>query len=362
MRHLTPGARLLAVLAIPVAVASVALGAGAASASTTTPASGVTWHKLSAINGWHSAQHAYKTGDPRWALKGGVVYLSGSVRRSSVSSNPFAVLPLQARPSHAMWITVSMAGHQTGTLTILPSGKMYASSTPSGYAPFYTSLAAVSFPAKSTAKKKITPLNGWHSEQSVWNSGDPSYTVKNGVVYLSGSLATSGTNHQFALLPKAARPAHNEYITVYTFNGTHGTVFIGANGQALAYSGSATSFTSLASVSYPVASAPSHKLTLQGGWHSEQGVYNTGDPAYEISGGVVYLSGSLATGGTNDQFAVLPPAARPAHRLYIKAYTFASSVGTVLIEPNGTMAAYNADSLDSQKFTSLATISFPLTS
>ena len=352
----------MAVLAIPVAVASVALGTGAASASPTAPASGVTWHKLSAINGWHSAQHAYNTGDPRWAVKGGVVYLSGSVHRTSGSSILFAVLPSQARPSHKMWITVSMAGHSTGTLTILPSGKMSASSTPSGYAPSYTSLAAVSFPAKSTAQKKITLLNGWHSEQSVYLSGDPSYTVKNGVVYLSGSLATSGSNDEFAVLPKAARPAHNEYITVYTLSGTFGTLQIDANGVARAYSGSAKSFTSLAAVSYPVASAPRHKLTLQGGWHSEQGVYNTGDPAYEISGGVVYLSGSLATAGTNYQFAVLPPAARPAHRLYIKAYTFASSVGTVLIEPNGTMAAYNADSLDSQKFTSLATISFPLTS
>jgi hypothetical protein len=353
----------LAALAVPVAVASVvALGTGASSASTTAPASGVTWHKLSAINGWHSGQRSANTGDPRWAVKGGVVYLSGSVRRSSASSNPFAVLPLQARPSRAMWITVSMAGHATGTLTILPSGKMYASSTPSGYAPFYTSLAAVSFPAKSTAKKKITLLNGWHSEQSVWNSGDPCYTVKNGVVYLSGSLATSGTNHQFALLPKAARPAHNEYITVYTFNGTFGSVLIEPNGRALAYSGSATSFTSLASVSYPVASAPSHKLTLQSGWHSEDGVYNTGDPAYEISGGVVYLSGSLATVGTNEEFAVLPLGARPAHILYIKTYTFASSVGTLLIRRNGTMSVYNAHSFDSQDFTSLATISFPLTS
>ena len=352
----------MAVLAIPVAVASAALGTGAASASTTTPATGVTWHKLSAINGWHSAQHGNNTGDPRWAVKGGVVYLSGSVHRTSGSSNFFAVLPSQARPSHKMWITVYTNGDSTGTLTILPSGEMAASSTPSVNAPGYTSLAAVSFPAKSTAQKKITLLNGWHSEQSVYLSGNPSYTVKNGVVYLSGSLATSGSNDEFAVLPKAARPAHVEFITVYTLSGTFGTVQIDPNGAARAYSGSATSFTSLAAVSYPVASAPRHKLTLRHGWHSEQGVYNSGDPAYEVSGGVVYLSGSLATGGTNALFAVLPPAARPAHILYVKTYTFASSVGTLLIEPNGTMWAYSPGPTDASKFTSLATISFPLTS
>ena len=362
MRNLKLRALRLAVLALPVAVASVAFGTGAASANTTAPATGITWHQLSAINGWHSAQQKYNTGNPRWAVNGGVVYLSGSVLRSSGSSSLFAVLPPQARPSHTMWITVYTLNDTTGTLAITPSGKMFAYSTPSANAPGYTSLAAVSFPAKSTAQKKITLLNGWHSEQSVYLSGDPSYTVKNGVVYLSGSLATSGTNAKFAVLPKAARPAHNEYITVYTFDGTFGTLLIEPNGVARAYSGSAKSFTSLAAVSYPVASAPSHTLPLHNGWHSEQGVYNTGDPAYQVSGGVVYLSGSLATAGTNSLITVLPVAARPAHNLYIKAYTFDSTVGTVLIEPNGSLFAFSPNPADARDFTSLATISYPLKS
>src|SRR5215813_10819854 len=362
MRHLKAGARRLAGLGVSVAVASLALGTGAASASTNAPATGVTWHKLFAINGWASAQRLYNTGDPRWAVKGGVVYLSGSVHQTSGSSHLFAVLPPQARPSHAMWITVYTLGDSTGTLTIYPNGKMYAGSSPVGKAPGYTSLAAVSYPAKSTTQKKITLLNGWHSEQNVWNSGDPTYTVKNGVVYLSGSLATSGTSGKFARLPLPARPAHNEYITVYTFDGSFGTLLIEPSGLAFAYSGQATSFTSLASVSYPVASAPSHMLPLHNGWHSEQGVYNTGDPAYHVSGGVVYLSGSLATSGTNSIITILPLGARPAHNLYIKAYTVSSSVGTVLIQADGTMWAYSPNPTNARKFTSLATISFPRTS
>jgi hypothetical protein len=362
MRKLKSRARRLAVLAVPVTIASVALGTGAASASEITPATGVTWHKLFAINGWHSAQRLYNTGDPRWAVKGGVVYLSGSVHQSSGSSHLFAVLPPQARPSHAMWITVYTLDDSTGTLTIYPNGKMYAGSTPASNAPGYTSLAAVSFPAKSTTQKKITLLNGWHSEQSVWKSGDPSYTVKNGVVYLSGSLATSGSNHKFAVLPKAARPAHREYITVYTFAGTFGTLQIDPNGTMWAYSGQSASFTSLAAVSYPVATAAKIKLPLHNGWHSEQSVWNSGDPAYAVRGGVVYLSGSLATAGTSPIITVLPVAARPAHDLYIKAYTFGSSVGTVLIQANGTMWAYSPNPADARDFTSLATISFPLKS
>src|ERR1022692_5197791 len=93
MRLFRSRARLVAALAMPVAVASLTLGAGAASARTGTPASGVTWHRISGINGWRSAESRYGTGNPSWALQGGVVYLSGSVLRSGGTSSLFGVLP-----------------------------------------------------------------------------------------------------------------------------------------------------------------------------------------------------------------------------------------------------------------------------
>ncbi len=345
-----------------VAAAGLALSTGAASASTAGPASGVTWHRIAAINGWHSAAKAFSTGNPSWAVKGGVVYLSGSVDRSGPTTKPFGVLPSPARPSHTMWITVYTLDDTTGTLTIFPSGLMYARSTPSGSAPGFTSLAAVSFPARSVRQSKLTLLNGWHSEQSTWKSGDPSYSVSGGVVHLSGSLATSGTSDEFAVLPPGERRAHVEYITVYSYAGTHGTLELDPDGTASAYSGTTTSFTSLAAVSYPAASAARHKLTLLNGWHSEQSAWNSGDPSYSVRRGVVYLSGSLATPGTAKKFGVLPPGARPTHFLFIKAYTFSSTVGTVEIAPSGAMYAYSPLAADARDFTSLATISFPVNS
>lgn len=378
MRHRQSVMRHAAWLAVPVAALSLALGAGAASASTLGPrvashgastpaaaASGVTWHKIVAINSWHSAESHDLSGDPSWGVKSGVVYLSGSVFRSGGSSRLFAVLPTQARPSHTLRITVCtydcVHNGVTGTLVVYPSGKMYADG---GHAARFTSLAGLSYPARSTAQKKLTLIHGWKSSQSSRNSGDPSYTVRGGVVYLSGALhLPSGSNAEFAVLPKAARPANLEYIIVDTNGGTFGTLQIQPTGASFAYSGSATGFTSLAGVSYPVATATRHKLTLLNGWHSQSG-FHTGDPSYDVSGGVVYLSGSLATSDTMDTFfALLPASARPKHELFIKVYANDSTVGMLQIEPDGDMFVGYGPVLGTEAaFTSLATISFPLRS
>jgi hypothetical protein len=107
----------------------------------------------------------------------------------------------------------------------------------------------------------ITLINGWKSDQSMYDSGNPSVGIENGVVYLSGSLTQpSGGNEQFATLPPADRPAHDIWIIVYTLSGTSGTVQILHTGVAFASSNTACTaslndaqcFTSLAGISYPV--------------------------------------------------------------------------------------------------------------
>jgi hypothetical protein len=82
--------------------------------------------------------------------------------------------------------------------------------------------------------------------------------------------------------------------------------------------------------------AAAHKLALVNGWQSAQFGYNTGDPAYPVSNGVVHLSGSLLQPtGSNQIFAVLPKADRPKHDLYIRAMVYTpgntAHTGTVLI-------------------------------
>ncbi len=217
MRHFGSGARRLAVLTVPIMALSL-LGSGGASASVSgasrasgaaghaVPASGVTWHRLTGINGWHSGQSRYSTGDPSWGISGGVVYLAGSVIRSSGTSTLLAVLPSQARPSHQLFITVYTLNDTTGSLVISPNGKMRAYNG-TGNAAGFTSLAGVSFPARTLAQKKLTLLNSWQSSQAAFNSGDPSYAVSGGLVYLSGSLQQSAGNDIFATLPKVAAEA-----------------------------------------------------------------------------------------------------------------------------------------------------------
>lgn len=68
-----------------------------------TAVTGVTWHKLTLINGWTSSQNVYGTGNPRYAISGGVVYLSGSLHAGTSTS--FAVLPKAARPAHWLYMT-----------------------------------------------------------------------------------------------------------------------------------------------------------------------------------------------------------------------------------------------------------------
>ena len=338
-------------------VALVGGGTAAAAAATST---GVSWHRLSLINGWRSSAAA-GTGNPRWAVKGGVVYLSGSLYQQTGTKQDAARLPRAARPSRTLFITVYTNGSTTGDLEIFPDG-IIAVHGVAGNARAYTSLASVSYPASSMSAHKLTLKYGWKSSQHADGTGDPGYNISGGVVYLSGSLhQPSGSDQIFTVLPKAARPTHILYVAMYTKGGTTGELIIDPDGAIQAYGADSRSFTSLAGVSFPAAKIIRHKLALLPGWTSEKAALQTGDPSYSIVGGVVYLSGAMVRAlGTGDEFAVLPPGARPAHTLYVKAWMSAFAVGTVQIRPDGTMLAYEVPAADNP--VSLESISFPVTS
>jgi hypothetical protein len=350
-----------AALAVPVAALLAALPGSAASAATQQagPAiTGVTWHRLTLLNGWKSSQATLHTGNPSYAISGGVVYLSGSLHGGKTIT--FAVLPKAARPPRVLYLPVYTQAGSRGTLLIKPDGHMAAYSNPAANARGYTSLAAVSYPTASIARHKLTLANGWTSQQQQYNSGDPAYSIKNHVVYLSGSLA-GGTNTTFAVPGPAVAAGHFFYRSVYAFAGAVGQFSMNPAGTMSAFGSAAQQFTSLAGVSYPVAGVTRHKLTLLNGWKSTQQQYSTANPSYSIINGVVYLSGGLhLPSGTSVQFAVLPPAARPAHVLYITVHVSGLVAGTLKIRPDGHMSAYSeASNSYSRQFTSIDAISYP---
>jgi hypothetical protein len=239
------------------------VGAGSASAATAAPAvTGMTWHQLTPINGWQPGESHYGTGSPAWTVRNGVVYLSGSVLQPSGNSGEFAVLPPAARPSRMLYIAVYTLNDTQGFINIYPNGAMYASASPYSHAQGFTSLAGISFPAPALTMQKLTLEDGWVSSQGQYNTGDPSYAVSGGTVYLAGSLHQPvGTSQIFAVLPKAYRPAHDLYIQVmvYTPDNTAyaGTVLVEPDGAMWAYSqapGNAQQYTSLAGISFPLGS------------------------------------------------------------------------------------------------------------
>jgi hypothetical protein len=370
------------VAAAALAALGVTAGGGTASAATAQPAghpitgvngptiAGVKWHQLTLINGWVSGQ-SQSPGDgiAAWGVRNGVVYLTGSVTQTSGTDSEFAVLPPAARPSHVLYMPVHVLGQGAhGWILIDPSGVMSATGDPYSAAQGFTGLAGISYPAQAMTMSTLPLENGWQSSDGQFGTGDPSYSVSNGMVYLSGSLnQPAGDVQVFGVLPPAARPAHPMYLSVYTYNGAIGELEIDTNGNMVVYEGGAQQYTSLAGVSFPVASAATSQLTLINGWQSAQPPYGTGEPSYSVSNGVVHLSGSLvqppAPGDTQD-FAILPVTARPKYYLYIKTEisppdSFAAQ-GDIVISPDGRMFSDSYPLSESEAFTSLAGISYPV--
>lgn len=319
----------------------------------------IIWHPLHLVNGWKSGStSSLDTGAPSYAISGGIVYLTGSLRQPHGADDIFATLPKGARPAHKLRIETWTHSATPGVLFIEPNGMMQ---TYNGGAQTLSSLATVSFPTAAIKPHGLKLLNHWVSDQPIFDSGAPAYAIIGGVVHLFGALhRTSGDSDLVAVLPQPARPSHNLYLMVYTDAGTVGSLEITPGGSVFAFNGAATAFTSLAGISYPDASTKWHKLSLADSWQSSQSIYDTGDPSYAVIRGVVYLSGSMhQASGNSGLFASLPTAARPAHLLELATYAFDGAFGALRLIPAGFMFAVSHPQASARSYTSLAAISYP---
>lgn len=136
----------------PIHTQQIAHSQGADNAASSLTA-GVSWQSLVLQNAWVSSNSSFASGNPKVALQGNVVYLSGSMHQTTPGSSIFAFLPSTYRPAHNMWITVYTFGGTSGTLYIGHDGTMEAFSSSTcgsdNSAQCFTSLATVSYPINS---------------------------------------------------------------------------------------------------------------------------------------------------------------------------------------------------------------------
>jgi hypothetical protein len=271
-----------------------------------------------------------KTGTPAWTVRKGVVYLRGAIRQPTAHGSPiFATLPKSARPAHNMYIQIYTNGDTPGILYIGRNGEAEAYD---GSAYTFASLANVSFQTARARTHKLALTNGWTSSQPDFSTGDPAYDISHDVVYLSGSMHTAGVSELAFTLPKAARPARDMYLSVYSLDGAVGELHILRNGQAYAGGTGAAGYTSLATVSFPVAKTRWHKFKLDDAWKSGASRFATAAPEYAVINGVTYLNGSMYQSVTEPGlWTDLPKAARSVDVLEIEVYTFDGTAGSIAI-------------------------------
>jgi hypothetical protein len=345
-------------LVVPAAIALTLAGGASAVAAPAHNAkpTKLTWHTFALLGGWKSARNSnLRTGTPAWATRDGVVYFGGAIKNPASSPDAeIAHLPAPARPPRVLFIEVYSSGGAPGTLIVRPSGEVDALN---GNAAAFTSLAGVSYPLASIKPHSLKLEHGWLSDQGIYGTGNPGYAVSGGVVYLSGSLH-GGTKPVALVLPKAARPPHELYRSVYTLDGSTGTVVIRPNGQVQLFGTDAADYTSLAAISYPVAGTKWHDFFLTGAWKSGASRFHSAAPAYTTINGVVYLTGTMyQTSGANVHWANIPVAVRPAALSYLEVNTANDSTGSVSIFAIGRVDS--TPFTDARGGTSLGGISYP---
>lgn len=296
-----------------------------------------------------------------WAFRNDVVYFRGAIKQPNPAANAaFAKLPNYAKPAHTLYLTVYTNGDEPGIVYLGKGGTLQAYT---GNSAVFTSLSAISYPTAAMKSHTLALKNGWTSSQAIFNTGAPSYATSGGVVYLSGSMHSSGSSQLATVLPTAARPAHRMFILVYTFDGVSGWLEIMPTGKVYVFGSNARSYTSLANISYPAAGAKWHNFTLEDGWKSGQAKFGTAAPSYTIINGIVYLNGSLtAAPAENGLWTTLPAGVRTAADvLEIEVYTANGSAGGIAVTNRLGLVSSNPFS-NAQAFTSLTGIAYPQSS
>jgi hypothetical protein len=217
-----------------------------------------------------------------------------------------------------------------------------------------SALAQSEDPTPLPGPTTLTLLNGWTN--APYSTSDAQVEVVNGIVHLKGAIATSGTNNEAFVLPKAFRPAHYVYIPVDLCNANNGRLYIEPDGAVYVESettfSQAACFTSLDGASFALNGSGFTALKLINGWTNAP--YSTSDAEVKNIDGIVHLKGAIATSGTNVQPFVLPKEFRPDSYTAVPVDLCGATNGQLVIDESGEVFV-NAETAwsDAQCFTSL---------
>jgi hypothetical protein len=205
---------------------------------------------LPLINGWTN----YGGGVGNAGVKNinGIVHFRGAISTSGTNTEAF-VLPSGDRPSHEVYIPVDMCDATKGRIYINPNGAVNVQAeTAFSNAQCFTSLDGAWFAKTGSGFSALPLINGWYD--GPYSTGTAEAAIKNGVVYLKGAIATSGSNAEPFVLPPSLRPPTMVYIPADMFGAQNGRIYIYPSGAVIAEAqsgfGYAAGFTSLDGISF----------------------------------------------------------------------------------------------------------------
>jgi hypothetical protein len=313
---------------------------------------------LTLQNGWTNGP--FSTSSATIIDIGGVIHLKGAIATAGTNMAPF-VLPAGFRPAVDTYVTVDTLAASKGRLFIQANGNVTVQAQTLSNAQQFTSLDGVSFPSETAQFTSLSLINGWTS--SPFSTGAAGAEKVSGVVHLKGAIATSGTNSNPFVLPAGFRPPVNVYLPIDLCGSAKGRLYLAPSGSASVFVApggswsSAQCFTSLDGVTFTASDFT--PLALENAWINAP--FSTGRAGAAVSGGIVQLSGAMATGTSTAAFT-LPIGMRPPTSVYVSVDMFGGSKGRLNILSSGAVAVQAQGAFsDAQQFTSLDGVSFAIT-
>jgi phosphatidylethanolamine-binding protein (PEBP) family uncharacterized protein len=312
---------------------------------------------------------------PTWYKDGsGVVHLQGAVKQTSDAgsgANVIGTLPPAARPKHNVYTIVHTFGGTFADLDITANGEIILINPDSFFATDYSfvSLEGISYrPSGKTFPINLNTTN--FSGDAGFGSRPPGWYIdRSGIVHLQGAVTETDTfgNYDFiGTLPPAARPKHNVYTIVHTFDGTYADLEIASNGTLNLIDSRIVNYTfiSLESITYrpsgKVSPVPLNTLN----WFGDAGFGSRAPAWYTDKYGIVHLQGAVTqisnSGNSANVIGTLPPAARPTHNVYTIVHTFDGTYADLEIASNGKLILINPrpPAVTDYAFVSLESISY----